>query len=50
MVGWFYSSKIKKNEIIGGKGNDLVNINKLDFLIPMIYDGAWKYIKWYIKA
>ena len=39
-VGWFYSSKTKKNEIIGGKGNDLVNKNKLDFLIPMIYDGA----------
>jgi len=39
-VGWFYSSKTKKNEIYGGKGNDLVDKDKLDFIIPMIYDGA----------
>ena len=24
-VGWFYSSKTKKNEIIGGRGNDMVD-------------------------
>ena len=39
-VAWFYSSKTKKNEIIGGKGNELVTKKKLDFLIPMIYSGA----------
>ena len=36
-VGWFYSSKTKKNEIIGGRGNDMVDKNRLDFIIPMIY-------------
>ena len=36
-VGWFYSSKTKKNEIIGGRGNDMVDKKRLDFIIPMIY-------------
>ena len=39
-VGWFYSSRTKKNEIEGGRGYELVNKDKLDFLVPMIYDGA----------
>lgn len=36
-VGWFYSSKTKKNEIIGGRGNDMVDKKRLDFIVPMIY-------------
>ena len=39
-VGWFYSYRTKKNEIEGGRGYELVNKDKLDFLVPMIYDGA----------
>lgn len=39
-VSWFYPSKSKKNEIEGGRGYELVNGNKLDFVFPMIYSGA----------
>ena len=39
-VAWFYPSKTKKNEIIGGRGYDLVNEKRLDFVVPMIYSGA----------
>ena len=35
-VSWFYPSKSKKNEIEEGKGYELVNRNKLDFVFPMI--------------
>ena len=48
-VAWFYSSKTKKNEIVGGKGNDLVNKDKLDFIIPMIYSGAGNSLKDILK-
>ena len=48
-VGWFYSSKTKKNEIIGGRGYDLVNSKRLDFLFPMVYDGAGGTIQNIIK-
>lgn len=39
-VSWFYPSKSKKNEIEGGRGYELVNEKRLDFVIPMIYSGA----------
>ncbi|ORX75985.1 hypothetical protein BCR32DRAFT_249110 [Anaeromyces robustus] len=39
-VAWWYSSKAKNNELEYGRGYDLVNKDRLDFIIPMIYDGA----------
>jgi hypothetical protein len=39
-VAWWYSSLTKKNKLDNGRGYDLVNKNRLDFVIPMIYDGA----------
>ena len=48
-VGWFYSSKTKKGEIIGGRGYELVNKDRLDFIIPMVYDGAGGTIRNIIK-
>ena len=39
-VAWFYSSKTKKNEIMDGRGYELVNKKRLDFIVPMIYSGA----------
>ena len=48
-VAWFYSSKTKKNEIEGGRGYDLVNKNRLDFIFPMVYSGAGNTIKDIIK-
>ena len=39
-VAWFYSSKTKKNEIIGGRGYELVDKKRLDFIVPMVYSGA----------
>jgi len=39
-VAWWYSSKTKKNELEYGNGYDLVNSDRLDFIFPMIYDGA----------
>ena len=48
-VGWFYSSKTKKGEILGGRGYELVNKNRLDFIVPMVYDGAGGTIQNIIK-
>ena len=48
-VGWFYPSKTKKNEILDGRGYDLVNKNRLDFVFPMVYDGAGGTIERIIK-
>ena len=48
-VAWFYPSKTKKNEIVGGRGYDLVNENRLDFIFPMVYSGAGDTIKDIIK-
>ncbi len=39
-VSWFYPSKTKKNEIEGGRGYELVNEKRLDFVFPMVYSGA----------
>lgn len=39
-VGWFYSARTRKNEIAGGRGYELANKDRLDFLVPMIYDGG----------
>ena len=39
-VAWFYSSKTKKNEIMGGRGYELVDKKRLDFIVPMVYSGA----------
>eukprot|EP00833_Pecoramyces_ruminatium_P006241 jgi/Orpsp1_1/1180273/evm.model.c7180000072746.1 len=39
-VAWWYSSHTKSNTLDNGRGYDLVNANRLDFIIPMIYDGA----------
>ena len=48
-VAWFYSSKTKKNEIIGGRGYDLVNENRLDYIFPMVYSGAGGTLKDILK-
>jgi len=48
-VAWFYSSKTKKNEIVGGRGFDLVNKDRLDFIFPMVYSGAGDTIQDIIK-
>ncbi|ORX41764.1 hypothetical protein BCR36DRAFT_587789 [Piromyces finnis] len=39
-VAWWYSSITKKNELEYGRGYDLVNKDRFDFIFPMIYDGA----------
>ncbi|KAG4091264.1 hypothetical protein H8356DRAFT_1004086 [Neocallimastix lanati (nom. inval.)] len=39
-VAWWYSSRTQNNELENGRGYDLVNEDRLDFIIPMIYDGA----------
>ncbi|ORX75984.1 hypothetical protein BCR32DRAFT_329570 [Anaeromyces robustus] len=39
-VAWWYSAITKNKELVYGRGGDLVNKDRLDFIIPMIYDGA----------
>ncbi|OUM58316.1 hypothetical protein PIROE2DRAFT_64496 [Piromyces sp. E2] len=39
-VAWWYSSKAKQSELQYGRGYDIVRRDRLDIIIPMIYDGA----------
>jgi hypothetical protein len=39
-VAWWFSSHTKKGQLENGRGFDMVNEKRLDFIVPMIYDGA----------
>jgi len=39
-VAWWYSILTKNGELQNGRGYDLVQTKRFDFIIPMIYDGA----------
>lgn len=44
-VAWWYSNKVKNKELNFGRGFDLVNKDRFDFIVPMIYDGAGGSVK-----
>jgi len=44
-VAWWYSSLTKQKELEFGRGYDLVNEKRLDFIFPMIYEGAGGTVK-----
>ena len=39
-VAWWYARLSMNNELQNGRGYDLVNEERFDFIMPMIYDGA----------